>query len=66
MFNCVIKVAQTPIYSGFFGVSKKLKKIFKKMKKSVDKWKRLWYYNRAPLREGLLEGLKKLQTNLEN
>ena len=47
-------------------VQKSLKKFLKKMKKSVDKPVLVWYYNRAPLREGALGVPKRVQTNLEN
>ena len=43
-------------------ILKKNKKFFKK---SVDKWGWLWYYNRAPLREGALEVSKRHKRTLK-
>ena len=45
---------------------KSLKKFLKKLKKSVDKAKVMWYYNRAPLREGAFRVPERARTNLEN
>ena len=44
---------------------KSFKKILKKLKKSVDKWVWLWYYNRAPLRKGALGVPKRHERTLK-